>query len=75
MSEGPGWHGVPDTMAEMWDRLTEMSNKRMIGEGLKLLDAARGLLAETSPRPCCLQFDRAVDGVVRCMACGRPKQI
>jgi hypothetical protein len=59
----------------MWDRLVEMQNKRVIGEGLKLMDGARVLLAETAPRACCVRFDRAVDGVVRCVACGRPKQI
>ncbi len=63
-----------DTAGLVWDRLVDLKDKRMVLRGLSLLDELRMLLAETAPRGCCEGArDRAIDGRIRCTACGRPQ--
>lgn len=62
---------MSDTLGLFWDRLCELKSPMVAKEGLRLLDEGRVMLAETAPRACCTRFVRAVDGVMRCVECGR----
>jgi hypothetical protein len=64
--------GEMDTAGAVFDRLCEVKDKRTVLRGLALLDELRLLLAENAPRGCCAGArDRAIDGRIRCTACGR----
>ena len=66
-----GCMGGDDALEGLWHRMCREMDKRKVLLLLKRMDETRVLIGEDGARMCCKEGLRAVDGMVRCVACGR----